>query len=260
MDKAGKNETLGLIDSLRTVHGNFSCEIIPEDKIEAIIDAALRAANASARQSYSIVVIDDKERMNSLFSYSGSHALVFCVDYTRLNETARHMGYEFDNDNVTGFVTGSVDTILAAQTAVIAAKSLGIDSLITNGLHRKSLDAAYELLKLPQTSCFPLIAVVFGYASGSGEPIKGRLDKKFLVFRNEYRNLTDAEIAQSIAEYDDRDKRIGLTQEWEKMGYAHYLEWFFEKWTGSPDPEKKLTGKIKEMQERLVKSGFWYNR
>jgi FMN reductase [NAD(P)H] len=253
------NETLGVIESLRTVHGNFTDELISESDIDTIIDATLHTANASARQSYSIIVIDKKDEMDAICSYKGSHVFVFCIDYTRLKETAHVLDCEFDNDNIVGFITGAVDTILAAQTAVIAAKSLGIDSLITNGLHRKNLNDVYEILKLPQTSCFPLIAVVFGYNAKEETPKKGRLGRDYLIHRNEYRHLSNQQLLNSISEYDDKIKHIGLIDNWEEMGYKHYLDWFYNKWTGKPNKEKVIEGKIKEFQERLITSGFWYS-
>lgn len=152
------NETLKTISELRTVHGNFSDKDISTENLQTILEASTRAANASARQSYSIIVIDDKEMMMKLCGYSGSRLLLFCVDYTRLSDVAHHMGHEFDRKDFTGFITGSTDTILAAQTAAIAAKSLGLDSLFTNGIHRGDPNRVYELLDLPLEQCFPLIA------------------------------------------------------------------------------------------------------
>ena len=124
--------------------------------------------------------------MCDLFSYQGSRALIFCLDFNRIAATARYLNHAFDNDNIIGFITRSIDTMLAVQTAVIAAKSLGIDSLITNGLHRKELDVVYRKLKLPEASCFPLIAVVLGYPLQEPEYQKGRLSKEYLVHYNEY--------------------------------------------------------------------------
>jgi nitroreductase len=71
------NEVVEAIGALRTIHGDFEGSKIPEADIEAILDATPRTANASARQGYSIIVIDEEERMDSLFSYRGSHASVF---------------------------------------------------------------------------------------------------------------------------------------------------------------------------------------
>ncbi|MFH1524215.1 MAG: nitroreductase [Chloroflexota bacterium] len=252
------NETLQTIHSLRTVHGDFSEQEISESNLNLILDACTRTANASARQSYSIVVLDDRAKMRELFSYQGSRALIFCVDFTRIMAVARHLGHVFDNDDIIGFITGTMDTMLAAQTAVIAAKSLGIDSLITNGLHRNSLDKVYQTLQLPETSCFPLITVVLGYPRQEPAFQKGRLGSKFMVHSGQYHLPAEEQLEQIVAEYDDHSKHIGLIDNWEQQGFQHYLDWFYTKWSGKPITEKIASGKVLEFQERLVKSGFWW--
>jgi FMN reductase [NAD(P)H] len=251
------NKTLQTIHSLRTIHGDFSEQEISGSNLDLILDACICAANASARQSYSIVVLEDRAKMRELFSYQGSRALIFCVDFTRIMAAARHLGHAFDNDDIIGFITGTMDTMFAAQTAVIAARSLGIDSLITNGLHRNSLDKVYQTLQLPETSCFPLITVVLGYPRQ--EPVfqKGRLSSKFMVHSGQYHRPTEEQLEQIVAEYDDHSKHIGLIDNWEQQGFQHYLDWFYTNWSGKPTTEKIASGKVLEFQERLVKSGFW---
>jgi nitroreductase len=252
------NETLKTIHSLRTIHGNFSEKEINADDLEQILQACIRTANASARQSYSIIVLDDREKMRELFSYQGSRALIFCVDYTRIAAAARHLEHVFDNDDIIGFITGTMDTLLAAQTAVIAAKSLGIDSLITNGLHRNTFSAVYETLQLPETSCFPLVTVVLGYPRQEPAYQKGRLSPEFVVHYGAYHAPTEAQLQRIVAEYDDHSRHIGLINNWEELGFQHYLDWFYTKWSGKPATEKIATGKVLEFQERLMKSGFWW--
>ena len=163
------NETCKTIHSLRTTHGNFSEQAISSEDLQTILNACVRAANASARQSYSIVVVEDKAVMKKVCGFVGSKALLFCADYNRLIDTAAHLGHGFAADGVVPFVTASTDTILAAQTAAIAARSLGIDSLFTNGIHRGDMSRVYELLDLPEAHCFPLIMLVLGYANRESE-------------------------------------------------------------------------------------------
>jgi nitroreductase len=111
------NETLRTIHSLRTIHGGFSEREVSDADLTTILEASVRAANASGCQSYAIVVLDDRAKMKELFSYQGSRALIFCVDFTRIMALAKHLGHEFDNDHIIGFITGTMDTMLAAQTA-----------------------------------------------------------------------------------------------------------------------------------------------
>ena len=252
------NETLQTIHSLRTIHGDFSEQEISAADLNQILEATIRAANASARQSYSIIVLDDRTKMRELLSYQGSRAIIFCVDFTRILATARHLGHVFDNDDIIGFINGTIDTMLAAQTAVIAAKSLGIDSLVTNGLHRNNLDQVYKVLQLPETSCFPLITVVLGYPRQEPSFQKGRLRSEFVVHFGQYHLPTEEQLEQIVAEYDDHSRRIGLIDDWEQQGFQHYLDWFYTNWSGKPAANRIATGKVLEFQERLMKSGFWW--
>ncbi len=252
------NETLRTIHSLRTIHGDFSERDVTEADLTTILEASVRTANASARQSYAIVVLDDRAKMKDLFFYQGSRALIYCVDYTRIAALAKHLGHEFSRADIIGFSTGTIDTMLAAQTAVIAAKSLGIDSMITNGLHRNSLDKVYEALKLPATSCFPLATVVLGYPRQEPPYQKGRLDLDAVVHRGEYHAHTEAQLDKIVAQYDDPTRHIGMIPNWQEQGFLHYLDWFYTKWTGKPAPRGVVTGKVLEFQERLAKSGFWW--
>jgi len=252
------NETLRTIHSLRTIHGDFSDRDVSAPDLTRILEASVRAANASGRQSYAIIVLDDRGKMKELFGYQSSRALVFCVDYTRIMALAKHLGHEFDNDHILGFITGTMDTMLAAQTAVIAAKSLGIDSMVTNGLHRNSLDKVYEALNLPATSCFPLVTVVLGYPRQEPPYQKGRLDLDAVVHFGEYHRPTEAQLDQIVAQYDDASRHIGMIPNWQEQGFRHYLDWFYTKWTGKPATERVATGKILEFQQRLAKNGFWW--
>jgi nitroreductase len=224
------NDTLKTIHSLRSAHGYSSQEIRDED-LKFILDACVCAANASARQSYSIVVVEDRNLMKKLSGFAGSKALVFCVDYNRIIDAAEHLGHQYSVDGVIPFVTGSTDTILAAQTATIAAKSLGIDSLFTNGIHRGDMTRVYELLGLPEKYCFPLIMLVLGYPQEEPSYLKGRLSGLGVVHYGKYHRAAADELEVLVQQYDDPEKHLGLNNTWKQKGFAHYLDWFYSVWS-----------------------------
>jgi nitroreductase len=64
------NETLKTIGKLRTIHGNFLDKPIPEEALQTILQASVRAANTTNLQNYSIVVVKDREKMKQVESYS----------------------------------------------------------------------------------------------------------------------------------------------------------------------------------------------
>lgn len=245
------NDTLKTIGGLRSVHGNFSARAIEDADVETIIGAAVRAANASARQSYSMIVLDDKEAMRELTGYTGARMIVFCVDYSRIEATSVRLGHGPFPVDLTEFVNGAMDTSFAAQTAVIAAKSLGIDSLLTNGLHRAKLDRVYEILGLPERLCFPLIALALGYPAEEPHGLKGRLRGAGVVHYGRFRPITDEQADSLIAEYDDESRNLGLNPGWKQQGFDHYLDWFYTKWSGKTPVDKQ-----RELADRLRRCGF----
>ncbi|MFX1378586.1 MAG: nitroreductase family protein [Promethearchaeota archaeon] len=253
----GLNETLKTIFSLRSTR-NYSEKQISKDDLNLIIRASVRAANASGRQSYSIIVVDDNYLLKKYF-YSANIGLLFCVDFNRIIDAAKHLNHTFALNNLRFFITGSTDTILAAQTAAIAAKSLAIDSLFTNSVHREELKVVYEDFKLPDMFCFPLIALCLGYASKEPKILKGRLNSLGVVHHNKYHRLSEGELDKVIQEYDDEEKHIALSWEnWKETGFKHYLDWFYTKWSREIPKEK-----LQEFHLTLKKTGFidpkWYN-
>ena len=246
------NETLKTIHSLRTIHGNFTSQEVKDEDVKTILDACVRAPNASARQSYSIIVVKERERMKKLSGYAGSKTLIFCVDYNRILDTAGHMNHSFIADGVVPFLTGGIDTILAAQTAAIAAKSLGIDVMFTNGIHRGNINRVYELLELPEKYCFPMIALILGYPDQEPGYLKGRLNGAGVIHYDKYHKPTSGELDELIRQYDDPDLRLGLNDDWKKEGLKHYLDWFYTVWSArGGKPEGKS-----QMAEILENIGF----
>jgi nitroreductase len=247
------NETLSTIHDLHSTHGNFSDRQVPEDALQAILQASVRAANASAMQSYSIVVVRDPALMKQLCGYSGPRLLLYCIDYNRVKASADHLGLPYNADSIVDFVTGSVNTTLAAQTAVIAARSLGIDSLVTNGIHRGDLERVFKLLDLPETMCFPLLAVVLGYATEPPAVRKGRLSGPGVVHEGKYHRLTEDELEAIVTQYDDPAQHLGLNDNWRQEGRKHYLDWLYGSWlAGAAKPTAAET----PMLQLLKRCGF----
>jgi nitroreductase len=246
------NETLKTLHSLRSIHGDFSDRDIIDEDLQAILNASVRAANASARQSYSIIVVEDRDLMKQLCGYAGSKLLLFCVDYNRLTATAEHLGHPYTEEGIIPFVTGAIDTMLVAQTAAIAAKSLGIDSLFTNGIHRGDMSRVYTLLDLPEKLCFPLIALLLGYPSKEPEYQKGRWAGPGVIHYGKYHSITAEEIDTLVQQCDDPETYLALSDAWKDKEFEHYHDWFFKVWIGRGGPR---TGKS-QMFELLTRVGF----
>lgn len=248
------NEVIKTIQNLKSIR-NFSEKKISDEDLKLILNSAVRAANASSMQSYSMIVIENKNIMKELTGYSGSKAVIYCIDLYRLLTTAKFLKQPFGIYDIISFITSAIDTILAVQTSVIAAKSIGIDSLITNGINRMGLKKAYKLLNLPEKGCFPLITVIFGYNKEEQKKQHGRLQNDAIIHYGKYNQLNEEKIKNLIAEYNNHKKPIGLINDWEKLGLKNYLDWLFSKWLKSENlsiAEEKL----KEFYNILNKTGF----
>ncbi|MDP4093864.1 MAG: nitroreductase family protein [Bacillota bacterium] len=238
------NETLKAIHSLKSTHGNFSSREISEDDLKLILEASVQAATASSCQNYSIIVIDDKAVMKEYLDYAGSKALVFCVDFTRLADLAKFLDHEYYCGGLPDFITSATDTALAAQTAAVAANSLGIDSLFTNSVHRKDLDKLYQKLKLPSKLCFPLISLILGYSTDKSQPKKGRLKGPGVIHYGEYHRLDTDELEKMTNQYDDPEMKMGFTP---NESYKRYLDWFFCFWCSQfKDYTEEITAMLKK--------------
>ena len=55
-----------------------------------------------------------------------------------------------------------------------------------------------------------------------------------------------------VAEYDDHARHMGFIDNWEDLGYKHYLDWFYKEWMGRFKPPAGESAFFK----RLKKSGF----
>ena len=209
------NDTLMTIHSLRTTHGDFLDRDVSDKDLEAILAAAVRAANASNAQNYAIIVIRDRAVMKEVSGgYSGAVAMLFCVDFQRNMDLAAHVGNAYEYDPAWALTTGTVDAALVAQTAVIAAQSLEIDSLLTNGIHRGDPHRVWKALNLPSQNFFPAIMLILGYGKSSPTGHAGRLAAQGTIYQETYHRRNAAELAQ-LAMFQS-DMTNGL---WEPKGF-----------------------------------------
>ncbi len=222
---------LNLLHSLRTIHGDFADMPVREEDMQTILKACVRAANSSSRQCYSIIRLQERGLMKEICTYSAPQALLFLADYTRLRDVADSLGYELIANTLDDLVTPTIDASLAAQNAVIAAKTLGLDSMVTNAVLRGDPTRFKRLLNLPDHGCMPLFAVLFGYPQEEPEHRHGRYLGPGLLHSGAYRRMSEEQLAAMLSEYDDPQKHMGLSfVDWRARGFKSYFEWFFKAW------------------------------
>lgn len=174
------NEVIQTIMARKSIRAYEPREIEPEQK-GAILQAALRAPTAGNMSLYTILDITDqslKERLSETCDHQpfigrAPMVLVFCVDYYRWYHCFRRLeseDYPVRKPDMGDFLLAFEDVMAAAQTAVLAAESLGIGSCYIGDI-LENYEIHQELLKLPQYVA-PVSMLVFGY------PMPGQAKRK----------------------------------------------------------------------------------
>lgn len=117
------NEILKNISNLKTTRSNnFSEDKISNEDLEIILQSSVRAPNASNRQSYSIIILNEIEQEE--LGLKGDKVLLYVIDFYRHECLKKYLGSNISFEHFQPFITGIIDVSLAIQNAVIAANSL----------------------------------------------------------------------------------------------------------------------------------------
>ena len=187
------NEVLETILNHRSVRA-FLPRALPEDTLELLIAAAQSASSSSNLQFWSVVAVQESERKSRLAELAGQQQfirdapllLVWLADLSRLGRIAAERQAQVDGTHyLEEFIVGVVDAALAAQSALIAAQSLGLGGVYI-GAMRNLPERIAEELRLP-----PHVFAVFGMSIGYPDPgrptdIKPRLPQSLVLHREMY--------------------------------------------------------------------------
>ncbi len=197
------NPTLDLIHR----HGSarkYRPDPVPAETIQAIVDAAQHTSTSSNLQVYSVVAVTDPAKRARLAELCGNQEhvaqapvfLAWCADLARLDRACELRGYAQVTDYVENFLVAAVDAAIAAQTAAIAAESLGL-GICYIGSIRNNTQAVIDLLKLPRL-VFPITGMTVGWPAA--EPrVRPRLPLSAVLHWESYDSQPkDAE----LREYD----------------------------------------------------------
>jgi nitroreductase len=200
-----RNEMVDLLQRHRSIR-RYSDQPIPKEIVEEILTSAQWAPSSHNVQAYSIIVIDDQAKKKILANVSGAQKyiedcpifLVFCADFYRLSLTCEMWETTFEINEVENVLVAAVDTALAAENALIAARSFGLGGVMIGGI-RNNPAAVKELLGLPQYT-IPIMGMCLGYPDQ--EPWqKPRTPKEVVVHYNQYQ--PKEEIVKGITAYEE---------------------------------------------------------
>jgi nitroreductase len=237
------NPTLELIHNRKSVRAYAPNEISLEVRHQVLM-AAMRAPTAGNMQLYSIIEVTDqsiKETLvetcdNQPFIAKAPFVLLFLADYQRWLDYFRASGIEQECSQKGipmrapqegDLFLACCDALIAAQTAVLAAESLGLGSCYIGDI-MENYEIHKKLFALPRY-VFPICLLCMGYPTqGQIDREKtSRFDREFIVFENQYQRLEpddfEAMFAQRHTEmFKDRDEiegayNVGQRMYWRKF-------------------------------------------
>ena len=171
------NQTLKLLYQRKSVRA-YEERPIEKEKKQAILEAARQAATAGNMALYTILDItkqEIKERLavtcdNQPFIAKAPMVLIFCADYKRWYDTFCKYEDTVRKPEEGDLFLAQADAIIAAQSAVTAAESMGIGSCYIGDIV-ENFEIHQELLGLPKY-VVPACMICFGY------PTKQQLERK----------------------------------------------------------------------------------
>lgn len=207
------NETIRLIDERMSMR-RYAPRPIEPAHVDAIIHSALRAPTAGNMMLYSIIQVDDRVKKDKLAQTCGHSfiakaplVLLFLADMQRwydyyqafeVPKFCDERGIEFQTPKVSNLMMGCCDALIAAQTSVLAAESLGIGSCYIGDI-MGHVEEHREMFQLPRWA-FPITLVCYGYYPEDLERRRStRFDRRFICFQDTYKHLSGQESREMLA-------------------------------------------------------------
>lgn len=249
------NETIELIKKRASLR-RYSPEPISKEHLDIILESAMRAPTAGNMMCYSIIVVEDQAKKeilshtcdNQPFIAKAPLVLIFAADYqkwfdfyriNKVDDYCAENDMDFYKPSEASLLLAMEDALIASENAVIAAESLGIGSCYIGDI-MEHYEKHKELLNLPDF-VFPAAMLCFGYCpEGFNQPPRERFDKKYVVFKDEYKKLTDEEIKEM---YKHLGARFSPENKYNAKNYAQ-MHYAFK--TGA-DFSKEMARSIREV-------------
>ncbi len=198
------NETITLMDRRMSLR-RYSPEPIRPEHLEAIVHSTMRSPTAGNMMLYSVIQVEDpdkKQRLaetcNHAFVATAPLVLLFLADMQRIYDFyrtfdvpqyCREHGLPFKTPQASNLMMSCCDALIAAQSSVLAAESLGIGSCYIGDI-MGHCETHQEIFHLPPWT-FPIALVCYGYYPQEMErKLSTRFDRRFIWFQDTYRRLS----------------------------------------------------------------------
>jgi FMN reductase (NADPH) len=228
------NETLRIIHARRSLR-TYDPTPLTEGEKQTILEAAMRAPTAGNMMLYSIIRIEDqaiKDRLavtcdDQPFIARAPWVLLFVADFQKWIDLFAVSDVEAVRSvehraapGVGDLMIACSDALIAAQTAVLAAESLGIGSCYIGDVMEQA-EVHTELLDLPYHT-FPVAMLCLG-RPGPGAPRRTTPHyTEHVVHTDGYQRLSDAQLAGVSADLTRMFAPGGFEPGIENYGQAVY--------------------------------------
>ena len=222
----------------------YSSQPLTQEERDAILHAAFRAPTSGAMMLYSIIEVDDqaiKDRLAETcpqqpFIAKAPYLLLFLADYQRwmdiytysgVEARCRELGLPFRTPQAGDLMLACCDALIAAQTAVIAAESLGIGSCYIGDI-LKQYKVHQQLFTLPRY-VLPITLVCFGRPASPNAPRNPmpRFDRRFIAHTDRYRRIAQEEVGEMFQLFEEQSaSHWQLSNDAENFGQENYLPRF----------------------------------
>lgn len=194
----------------------YKDEQISSEHLDQIIECAMRAPTAGNMMLYSILVIKDEEKKKKLavtcdnqpFIAKAPVVLIFLADFQRwfdyfehcnVKEYCKKNELEFETPDEGDYMLSVQDAMVAAQTAVIAAESLGVGTCYIGDIIEK-YEIHKEMFDLPPWAA-PISMLTLGYyEDGYDKRHVDRFNREYIVFDEKYKRLSSKEFEDMYKE------------------------------------------------------------
>lgn len=211
------NQAINVIRNRSSLRG-YKDEEISKEHLDIILESAMRAPTAGNMMLYSVIVVNNQELKEKLalscdnqpFIAKAPVLLIFLADYNKwykyyeqnnINEFLESKGEHIEAPSEANLLLATEDAVIAAQNAVIAAESLGIGSCYIGDII-ENIEYHRELLKLPKY-VMPIVMLTLGYYPENCEiKLKERFKRDYVIFDEEYKELSEEEITDMFSERD----------------------------------------------------------
>ena len=215
------NPVIEVIQNRKSVRAYLDKPITQAEK-DTIINATLRSPSAGNMMLYSIIEVNeqnDKDKLvktcdNQPFIAKAPLVLLFLADYQRwydyfivsgVQQICEESNIKMRKPEEGDLFLACCDALIAAQTAVIAAESLGIGTCYIGDIMENYEDHKV-MFNLPKY-VFPITMICFGHPTQQQQnrPLTERFDQKHVVYQNQYQRLTPKDFD---AMYQSRNTKI----------------------------------------------------